>query len=173
MRKVKYALATSLDNFIARPDGAVDWLFMKGEHMSDFAEYSKSFDTILMGRKTYDFLLQHGMTAYPGMENYVFSRTMRDSPDEQVKIIAENAGEFVRELKNVPGGDIYLNSGGDLARTFFEENLIDEIILNVHPVLLGAGIPLFPKLTRQIDLQLLDSKTYKNGLVLLFYQVKK
>lgn len=94
---------------------------MEGEHMADFARYTQSFDTILMGRKTYDFLLKHKMTAYPGMENFVFSRTMRESPDERVKIISESAGEFVRNLKAGAGGDIYLNSGGNLAGTFLRK----------------------------------------------------
>lgn len=172
MRKLKYALANSLDGFIARKDGAVDWLFMGGEHMRDFAEHAKSFDTVLMGRKTYEFGLSHGMTAQPNMKNYVFSRTMKESPDPRVTIIAENAGEFVRNLKKEQGKDIWLNSGSGLARTFFAEDLIDEVILNIHPVLLGSGIPLFPELSRQVDLELTDSKVYNNGLVLLFYSVK-
>lgn len=173
MRKVSYALASSLDNFIARPDGSVDWLFMKGEHMKDFAVYAKSFDTVLMGRKTYEFALRHGITAYPGMRNYVFSRTMKESPDQRVTIISEEAGEFVRKLKSEEGKDIWLNSGPGLARTLFEEDLIDQIVVNVHPLLLGSGVPLFPELSQQINLELLDHRVYPLGLVLLTYRVRR
>jgi dihydrofolate reductase len=173
MRKVKYTVASSLDNFIAREDGSVDWLIMQGEHMEEFAEYSRAFDTVLMGRKTYEMAVSHGMTAYPGMQNYVFSRTLKESPDTRVTIISKNASEFVTELKNENGRDIMLVGGGELAASLLSENLIDEIVLNVHPVLLGSGIPLFAEVNRQIDLELIGKKIYKNGLIMPFYRVKK
>lgn len=88
-----------------------------------------------------------------------------------VTIISDAAG-FVRELKSADGKDIWLNSGAGLARDFFAEDLIDEIVLNVHPVLLGAGVPLFPEIKRQIDLELASCKTYEQGLVLLTYRVR-
>lgn len=172
MRKVIYALAASLDNYVARPDGAVDWLFMQGEHMDDFAKSFASFDAVLMGRKTYEFALGHGMSAYPNLENYVFSHTMQDSPDKRVKIISDNAGNFVRDLKVAKGKNIWLCGGGVLAASLLAEDLIDEIIINVHPVLLGAGVPLLSDIKKQIDLEMYESKVYKNGLALLSYRVK-
>lgn len=172
MRKIKYIAASSLDNFIAREDGSVDWLIMEGEHMKEFAEYSRAFDTVLMGRKTYEIGVSQGMTAYPGMQNYVFSRTLKESPDTRVTIISKNASKFIRELKNTNGRDIMLMGGGELAASLLIENLIDEIVLNVHPVLLGSGIPLFTEINSQIDLELIDNRIYENGLVMLFYRVK-
>jgi dihydrofolate reductase len=107
-----------------------------------------------------------------GMKTYVFSRTLKEIPSAEVKIVSGNAGEFVRNLKNQSGKDIWLMGGGNLAASLLKENLVDEISLAIQPVLLGSGIPLFPEIGRQIDLQLLNCKTYKNGIVSVSYGVK-
>jgi dihydrofolate reductase len=185
MRKVKYFVANSLDNFIARKDGAVDWLFMEGDY--GMREFFASVDTMLIGRKTYEFALgqsaghkqksrskkaKNKRTFCSSMRNYVFSRTMKNAPDEDVRIVSENAGEFVRNLKSEAGKDIWLMGGGELARSLFAENLVDEIGLNIHPVLLGSGIPLFPEIGHQIDLELVEHKVHPNGCVQVAYRVK-
>ena len=97
---------------------------------------------------------------------------MKPEAGESVRIISENAGEFVRNLKSEPGKDIWLMGGGELAKSLFAERLIDEISLNIHPVLLGSGIPLFPEIGAQLDLELLDCKTHKNGCVQVAYRVR-
>lgn len=184
MRKVKYFVANSLDNFIARPDGAVDWLFNDGTDYG-MAEFFKTIDTMLIGRKTYEFVLSHSpkpkrkskkakaaRASKPGMTSYIFSRTMKAGADEDVNIISENAGAFVRKLKAEAGKDIWLMGGGELAKGLFAENLVDEISLNVHPVLLGAGIPLFPDIGKQLDLELLECRSHQNGCVQVTYRVK-
>jgi dihydrofolate reductase len=107
-----------------------------------------------------------------GMKTCVFSRTLKETPGAEVRIVSENAGEFVRNLKNQSGKDIWLMGGGNLAASLLKENLVDEISLAIQPVLLGSGIPLFPEIGRQIDLQLLNCKTYKNGIVSVSYRVK-
>lgn len=183
MRKVKYLVANSLDNFIARKDGAVDWLFTGGDY--GMREFFASIDTMLIGRKTYEFALGQspkrksrskkakGKRMFcSNMRNYVFSRTMKAAPDEDVVIISENTGEFVRNLKSEAGKDIWLMGGGELARSLFAENLVDEISLNIHPVLIGSGIPLFPDIGHQIDLELTDCKAHDNGCVQVAYRVK-
>lgn len=140
------------------------------------ADYWKSVDTILMGRKTYEVALKHSQgknSPYSGIKTYVFSRTLKSGADENVEIISENATDFVGKLKRAKGKDICLMGGGDLAKTFFEADLIDEIGFNIHPILLGAGIPLFYEMNRQIDLELIDCKTFKNGCVLVTYRVKR
>ena len=174
MRKVTFGGANSLDNFLARPDHAVDWLLWCDEARALMADYWKNIDTVLMGRKTYEVALRsgHGGGSYPGMTNYVFSRTLTPEADDWIRIISTDAAEFVRELKQQPGKDICLMGGGELARALFEADLIDEIGLNIHPVLLGAGIPLFHPMSRQIDLELAECKTFKNGCVVVTYRVK-
>jgi dihydrofolate reductase len=178
MRKLVYSLTNSLDNFIARPDGAYDWLLMGDEVMSEFPRFFASFDTVLMGRKTYDITLSHSpetdqeASGYMGMKSYVFSRSMKEHPNADVTIVSENAGEVVRNLKNESGKDIWLMGGGILAASLLRERLVDEISVTIQPILLGSGIPLFPDLGLQVDLQLLEYKTYKNDLVKLSYRVK-
>ena len=183
MRKVKYSVANSLDNFIARKDDSVDWLLMDGDY--GMREFFASIDAVLIGRKTYDIALSMSPPAKPkskktagkrasksATETFVFSRTMKDRGDESITIISENAGEFVRNLKNQSGKDIWLMGGGELARGLFAEQLVDEISLNIHPVLLGSGIPLFPEIGKQIDLELLACKAHKNGCVQVTYRVR-
>jgi dihydrofolate reductase len=183
MRKVKYFVANSLDNFIARTDGSVDWLFMDGDY--GMKEFFASIDAVLLGRKTYEFVLSMSPPPKPkskkttgkrasksATKSYVFSRTMKNPNDDSVTIISEGAGEFVRTLKNQAGKDIWLMGGGELARSLFAEKLVDEIGLNIHPVLLGAGIPLFNEIGKQLDLELLDCKAHKNGCVQVTYRVR-
>jgi dihydrofolate reductase len=178
MRKLVYSLTNSLDNFIARADGAYDWILMDDEIMSEFPKLYASFDTVLIGRKTYDQTLLQSpeigqeMAGYMDMKTYVFSRTIKESPNAGVEIISDNAGEFVRSLKNESGKDIWLMGGGILAASLLRERLVDEIEVAIQPILLGSGIPLFPDIGLQVDLQLLECKTYKNGIVGLKYLVK-
>ena len=173
MRKVTFGGANSLDNYIARKDDAVDWLLWGDEAAALMADFWKTIDTVLMGRKTYEVVLRSGTTAYPGVKNYVFSRTLEKAPDGSVEIISKNAVEFVRDLKNQEGKDICVMGGGEFAKTLFEADLIDEVGFNIHPVLLGAGIPLFHEMNCQIDLELLDCQTFKNGCVYVLYRVKR
>ncbi len=175
MRKVTFGGANSLDNYIARKDGAIDWLLWGEDVMSTITEFWKTIDTVVMGRKTYKPALKQSKgksNPYPNIKTYVFSRTLKESPDKGVEIIREDAAKFVQNLKNQKGKDICVMGGGLLARSLFEANLIDEIGFNIHPVLLGSGIPLFHEMTHQIDLELLDCKKFKNGCVLVSYRVK-
>jgi len=172
MRKVTFGGANSLDNFIARKDDGVDWLLWGEEVEAFMKEFWKTIDTVVMGRKTYEVAVRSGMTSYPGVKNYVFSRSLKQSSDKNVEIISEDAAEFVRSLKEQKGKDICVMGGGEFAKTLFEAGLIDEIGFNIHPVLLGSGIPLFHEMKRQIDLELIDCKTFKNGCVLVTYRVK-
>jgi len=178
MRKLVYSLTNSLDNFIARTDGGYDWILMDDEIMNEFPQYFASFDTVLMGRKYYDLAFPPNpetgkeTSGFMGMKTCVFSRTIKESPHPGVKVISDNVGEFVRNLKNESGKDIWLGGGGILAASLLKERLVDEIDLAIQPLLLGSGIPLFPDLGLQIELQLLECKTYKNGIVRLRYRVK-
>jgi dihydrofolate reductase len=173
MRKLTFGGANSLDNFIARPEHAVDWLLWSKEAAAVMGDYWKTIDTVLWGRKTYEVALRNakGGGSFPGIKNYVFSRTLKASDDGHTTFVSDDAAGFVAKLKKQKGKDICLMGGGELARSLFEAGLIDEIGFNVHPVLLGAGIPLFHPMSRQIDLELLECKPFTNGCVLLRYRV--
>ena len=106
------------------------------------------------------------------MATFVFSRTLQPDFDEHVTIVAEDAATFVKQLKDRDGKDICLMGGGELARSLFEADLIDEVGFNIHPVLLGSGIPAFHQMSRQLNLELVTSRAFKNGCVLVTYRVK-
>lgn len=172
MRKVIFGGASTLDNFLARTNDAVDWILWGEEAAAVMAEYWARFDTIVMGRKTHEVAMRQGHGGgYPGVKTFICSRTLPESSDQGV-IVHRDAVELIRGLKKQEGKDICLMGGGDLARSLFEADLIDEIGLNIHPVLIGSGVPLFHGMSRQIDLELNQCKPFKNGCVLVTYSVK-
>ena len=181
MRKVTFGVANSLDNYIARKDGAVDWLLWSKDVNKIMADFWKTIDTVVMGRKTYDVALEMSKgqkNPYPGVKTYVFSRKLKAGSDkifkdDAVEIVRGDAVRFVRKLKSEKGKDICVMGGGEFAKPLFEAKLIDEIGFNIHPVLLGKGIPLFHEMKHQIDLELLECKTLKKGCVYVSYRVKK
>lgn len=177
MRKVTFGVANSLDNYIARPDHAVDWLLWGDEAAAFMADFWKTIDTIVMGRVTYEVALKLSggkkrKNPYPDMATYVCSRTLRQGRGKGAPVIAEDAAELVGKLRSQPGKDICVMGGGVLANALFEADLIDEVGLNIHPVLLGSGVPLFLPMKRQVDLELLEARPFKNGCVLVMYRVR-
>lgn len=172
MRKVTFGGANSLDNYLARSDHAVDWLMWCDEAAEVMRDYWSTVDAVLMGRKTYEVAARsgHGGSS-PGVKSYVFSRTLSAVPDG-VTLVREDAADFVRRLKEEEGRDICLLGGGELARSLFEAGLIDEVGFNIHPVLLGSGIPLFHPMNRQVNLELRGCRAFKNGCVYVSYRVK-
>jgi dihydrofolate reductase len=172
VRKVTFGGAISLDNYLARSDHSVDWLLWGNEVATVIADYWKTIDTVLMGRKTYEVAARSGQGGgYPGVKNYVFSQTLPEGPDG-VTVVRTDAAEFVRALKRQDGKGICLMGGGELARSLFEVGLIDEIGFNIHPVLLGSGVPLFHAMSRQINLELQECRTFSNGCVYVTYRVR-
>jgi dihydrofolate reductase len=133
---------------------------------------------MIMGRKTYDVTVQYApkgkkvKSLYGGMKTYVFSRTLKPGAKNGVEILSEDPGKFVKKLKKQKGKDIMVMGGGVLAQGLFEAGVIDEIGFNIHPVLLGSGIPLFHQMKRQIDLELIECRPFKNGCVYVLYRVK-
>jgi len=124
-RKVILFIATSLDGFIARADGSVDWLFHDGDY--GMAEFFRSIDTVLIGRKTHDVMLGFGQTSYRGRKNYVFSRSQPASPSADVEYTADGARDLIETLRLTRGKDIWLVGGSELIDTFLVEQLIDRI----------------------------------------------
>jgi dihydrofolate reductase len=175
MRKVTFGGASSLDNYLARKDDAVDWLMWSDEAGKIMGDYWKTIDTVVMGRKTYQAGLKMSKgkkNPYAGMKSYVFSSTLKPAKHGDLEIVSTDAAEFVRRLKQSKGKDICVMGGGELARSLFAAELIDEIGFNIHPVLLGSGIPVFHEMKKQIDLELLECQRFKNGCVYVSYRVK-
>lgn len=176
MRKVILALAVSLDGYIARKNGDIDWLKM--QDLSEAADESKGFfasiDTIFFGRVTYEKGLEMGGGSGfgDGITCCVFTRTPRESNNANLQFVSQNIVEFVENTKKRNGKNILLMGGGNVAETFFAADLIDEMILGIQPVILGAGIPLFVSPQKQIELERTDVKLRKSGTVQISYRVK-
>lgn len=174
-RKVTFGGASSLDGYFARKDDSVDWLMWSDEAAKIMGAYWKTIDTIVMGRKTYEAALKMSggkENLYAGTKSYVFSRTLKPRKDGPLEFIADDAVEFVRRLKKESGKDICIMGGGELACALLDGGVIDEIGFNIHPIMLGQGVPLFHEMKRQIDLELIDCQRFKNGCVYVLYRVK-
>jgi dihydrofolate reductase len=187
MRSLTYYVAVSLDGFIAGPDGQFDFFPFEGNFaatvLADFPETipgpareplgltgvpNKRFDTVVMGRGTYEPGLAVGMTSpYPHLKQFVLSRTLTVT-DAAVDIVAADPVGLVRELKQQNGLGIWLCGGGKLAAQLRDE--IDEIILKINPVVLGAGIPLFDGAFRPTRLGLVESRSYDTGTIMAMYR---
>ncbi len=169
-RLVRYQVAVSLDGFIAGPSGEYDWIVM--DPAIDFAALYKEFDTVIMGRKTYELAsAQGGHGAMPGMEVVVFSRTLRPATYPGVRILNDDPRDAVKALKARPGRDIWLFGGGEMFRSLLIRGVVDTVEVAVMPVLLGSGIPLLPP-GAATKLRLADQQTLPaSGIVVLSYSI--
>ena len=172
MRKVTYGGAASLDDYLAGPEDALDWLRWSDDAAAISAASFTGVDTILIGRKTFEVgQKMGGAPVMKGVRTFIFSRTLKSVPASAGELVREDAAEFVRRLKGEPGGDIIVMGGGELGTALIEAGLVDEIGLSVHPVLLGGGTPLFRSLGRRIDLELIEARGIARECVLLRYRV--
>jgi dihydrofolate reductase len=169
MRKVVLGLGISLDGYIARLDGSVDFLFMPKDY--SMAPFFATIDTALMGRKTYDVALKMGGGTYndSGLKSYVFSHSQLPVERGGVTFVNESPKSFVEKLRKRPGKNIWLMGGGELARDFLKDDLVDELYIGVVPVLIGEGLPLFPSGFPQREFSLLENKTFSKGMIALKY----
>ncbi len=170
MRRVRYSVAMTLDGYVAGPNGESDWIVMDPE--IDFMALASAFDTMLLGRKTYEAALQMGGgPAMPGMQAYVLSRTLKQADCPGVTVSGD-ASETVTKLKAAPGKDIWLFGGGSLFRSLLGMGLVDTVEVAIIPVLLGGGIRLLPEPAEQAKLKLTKHRVYtKTGTVALEYDV--
>ncbi len=191
MRDLVYYIATTLDGFIARDDGSFEEFPLNEDFIADLlATYpetfpapfrgtghdradNRKFDAVLMGRKTYEVGLEQGLTnPYPTLDQYVFSRSMKKSPDPAVVLVSEGAVDVVRALKQEDGRSIWICGGSELATDLFEAGLVDEVIVKLNPIVFGTGIPLLSRSLKAKPLELAKSRAYRSGHVLLNYTVR-
>jgi dihydrofolate reductase len=173
MRKVVLGVGISLDGYIARPDGTVDFLFMPKDY--SMAPFFKRVDAAVMGRKTFEMGLKLGggkLSNY-GMKCYVFSETLDSIAHEDFTVVKEPPKPFIAALRKKKGKDIWLMGGGELTRAFLQADLVDELYLGVVPTLIGEGIPAFPSGFPQREFALAENKTYSKGLIALRYERRK
>jgi dihydrofolate reductase len=170
-RRVRYGVAMSLDGFIAGPNGEADWIITDPD--VDFGAYWRQFDTLVMGRRTYEVVKRSGGGgSETGMQVFVFSRTLQQEDHPSVTIV-DDAAELIAELRSKPGKDIWLWGGGSLFRSLVELGLVDTVEVGVVPVVLGEGVPLLPPLGKRVMLKLTGVKVYaKTGMVSLEYAVQ-
>jgi dihydrofolate reductase len=176
MRKVKLYIASSLDSYIASDNGSIEWLFSDADY--GYTKFYDSIDTILVGRKTYDQSLTFEEYPYKGKKVYVFTRNAEVEKKKKtldVEYIDDNIPNFVRGLVQQPVGnrDIWLLGGGEIVSILLNADLVDEIILSVHPIILGKGIPLFSNINKRVNLRLIESIPFESGLVQLCYRILK
>lgn len=174
-RKVILGLGISLDGYIARPDGAVDFLFMPKDYQPRWAEFFRRIDTAIMGRKTYEVgkKLSGGKIDTMGIKTYVMSQKLPAGERDGLVFTRQTVPELVREIRRRPGKDIWMMGGGELARVFLKADLIDELYLGIVPTLIGEGIPLFPPGSPQREFTLVGHASYSRGLLALRYERAK
>ena len=180
-RKVICYIAMSADGFIAREDGTFDWLMKERKPSAGdygYAEFVKHIDTIVWGRTTWDqvqaFAESDATVSDAKTKNYVFT----SNPDAQqakpnVVYTNEAVQPFMQRLRAEPGKDIWMMGGGRIIAAFLDAGEIDEFIVHVMPVYIGSGIPLIAPLARDVEMKLLASKAYENGVLMLHYQVPR
>jgi dihydrofolate reductase len=172
MKKVRYRVAMSLDGYIAGPNGEYNWITRDPE--VNFAEIWAQFDTLLMGRRTYEpAIAAMGKNAFKGMETFVVSHSLKQADHPHVTIVSEPTRNFLTALRSQSQKDVWLFGGGELFRTLLAIGEVDTVEVSIVPVMLGRGIPLLPPSTQQTKLKLTSHRIYPSGLVALVYEVPR
>ena len=192
MAALVYYVATTLDGYIARPDGSFaefPWDPEFGAHLlatyaETFpahlregpvsAEGNRRFGSVLMGRRTYDVGLNAGVVSpYPTLRQFVFSRQLGSSPSPDVTVVDGDEAALVERLKREEARDVWLCGGAALASSLFDAGLVDEVIVKLNPVLFGGGIPLLGRAVRAVALELQELRRFPSGHAWLQYRVRR
>lgn len=168
MRPVRYQVACSLDGYIAGPDDGFEWI--TAEPTFDFEALYEQFDTLLMGRHTYEIVRDAG-ESFRGKQVVVASRSLEAVKDPGVEVVGGGLEDRIRRLRAEPGRDIWLYGGGMLFSQLLAWNLVDRVEPAITPILLGAGVPFLPSPSARRRLRLVGNRVYPSGMVLLEYEV--
>lgn len=176
MRNIVYYVATSIDGYISGPEGDISGFIQSGKGVAQYLQDLQSFDTVLMGRKTYEFGykygLQPGQAPYPWMQHYIFSSKLKlYHAASNVQILPLDV-VFIKQLKETPGSDIYLCGGGEFAGWALEHELIDILKLKINPLILGGGVTLFGGSRKTHQLRIIDHAKYEDGLQIISYNIQ-
>lgn len=172
-RKLVLFIASSLDGYIAAKGESLEWLFkVEGEGDNGISEFYETVDTILMGKRTYDWLMRQDLNEFPYKDKACFVFTRSSYKDtEHVKFVNDDINEFMNVLKHKDGKNIWMMGGGELLNSFIQNRLIDEIIITVAPTIIGNGTPLFKESNQELELILKSTRQF-NQFVELHYEVK-
>lgn len=170
LRPITFFIATSADGMIARENGSTDW--MSKDCFQHYKEFFKKVDTVLLGRKSFENILTRGPWPYTGKQSFVFSNSLKNDFGPEVQVIARDPVAFVEDLKESEGGRMWLIGGAELARTLMTHNMVDEVILDIHPHILGSGVHLFPLPLHSMFWELVDSKELASSLIRVQYRLK-
>ena len=173
MRKIKLYIAASIDGYIADIDGGLDWLSaypITPELNYGYNEFFNSVDSVIMGGRTYrDILYMDVIYPYKDKISYIITRNKKNNPKEGIHLISENIIEAITDLRNKEGKDIWLVGGGEIISMLLDNDLIDEMIITILPIILGSGIPLFPNTAKESTWKLHNTHKYNNNVLQVEY----
>lgn len=176
MKKIKLYIAASVDGYIARSNGDLDWLteFPNSEKTDyKYQSFFYSIDTVIMGGRTYlDIMSMDVVWPYKDKTTYIITRNPINVKDN-IHFISENIIKTISDLQKMEGKDIWLVGGGEIISMLLNNELIDEMIITTIPVILGNGIPLFPKISKESSWETIDFQKYDNGVTQIFYRIKR
>ncbi|QDU29562.1 Dihydrofolate reductase [Anatilimnocola aggregata] len=170
MTKVVLFIATSLDGFIASPDGTVDWLFHDADY--GYTEFMASIDAVVMGRKTWEQAKTFEAVPFAGKTVFVLARSNTSTADERIRFVQGEAPQILHQIRAEATKDIWLVGGGDVIQQFIAHDLIDEYRIFVHPVILGSGLPLFLPQAKMTTLSFVSNTPFQSGLIEMRYKRK-
>ncbi|WP_236690307.1 dihydrofolate reductase family protein [Guptibacillus hwajinpoensis] len=173
-RKVSVYIATSVDGYIATENDSLDWLFRsEPEGDAGYGEFYDTVDTVIMGRRTYDWVMEQveGKYPYEDKQSYIYTSRLEESTSD-ITFTSEKPSTLIDRIKKVDGGTIWLVGGGAIINEFLQNNLIDEFIISIAPALIGKGIPLFNNSKMEHNLELTDVRRY-GQFAQLHYSIKK
>ena len=176
MKKIIYYVATSIDGYICGPNEDISGFIQSGDGVEKYLQDLLDFDTVIMGRKTYEFGykfgLEAGQPAYPHMKQFIFSTSLKlENPDEKVNV-CELDLDIIKRLKEGEGTDIYLCGGGEFAGWLLDNESIDVLKVKLNPFILGGGVKLFEGIKKPVQLELVEQQPFENGLEIITYNIK-